>query len=695
MRGITLIAALLLTQVVPSLADSSESYNIDLGQKQPIICTSDISSNDEMIVSSSLVSQGGDFFGGLLETSNWPARWYCGIWTPFHGWLYIISDVLIWLCYFAIPFVLVYFIWKRKTDLPFKSVLVLFVAFILACGVTHLVDAAIFWWPAYRLSAFVRFLTAAVSMSTVVALVKVIPQALTLKTSEQYQLEIDQRIKLQNQFKLFIKYTPGSTAIFDKEMKYIVASDQWLNDYALQAEEIIGRSHFEVFSGRKEMLYLGDHYKRAQNGETIKVQEERIVSRDGSVGWIKWELHPWFDTNEQIGGVIMSTEVITLKKELELKLKEQNAKLAKLNNIYEETSQKARIGSWEMDLQSQDLYWSPIVYAIHDLENGADVSLDQGINFYHPENRKSISDAIENCIQNQVPWNLELKIITAKNREVWVKANGGAVVDNGKIVKLRGHFQDIDDKKRVEIELQNTNQYLEQIVEKRTEQLTEANSELEAFSYSVSHDLRAPLRSINGNAQIIIEDHRHQLDEDASDCLDTIVRNSVKMGALIDDLLNLSRTGRTELVLVPSSMNEMVEKIIAESEFEKGQNIEWKISPLLNAPCDARLMAQVWENLISNAVKYSSKNDMIVIEIDSQKNDDQVIYSVKDNGVGFDEKYSDKLYGVFQRLHSLDEFEGTGVGLALVRRIVTRHGGKEWAESKLGVGSTFYFTLTG
>jgi light-regulated signal transduction histidine kinase (bacteriophytochrome) len=237
---------------------------------------------------------------------------------------------------------------------------------------------------------------------------------------------------------------------------------------------------------------------------------------------------------------------------------------------------------------------------------------------------------------------------------------------------------------------------LEQKVIERTAQLESANKELGSFSYSVSHDLRAPIRAINGYARILEEDNGANLDEDGRSALMAIVNNSKKMGQLIDDLLAFSKLGRKEVAASDINMGAFVKSIIAELFSEDKENrVEISLKPLLHAKGDQSLIKQVWINLISNAIKYSRHKPKTYIEIGCYEKEKQVVYYVKDNGAGFDMKYYDKLFGVFQRLHSQEEFEGTGIGLAIVQKIVSRHNGTAWAESKLTKGSSFYFSLPG
>jgi signal transduction histidine kinase len=270
-----------------------------------------------------------------------------------------------------------------------------------------------------------------------------------------------------------------------------------------------------------------------------------------------------------------------------------------------------------------------------------------------------------------------------------------AIIKNDEVVGLSCFAVDITERINAQREIQKLNEELEIKVAERTAQLLASNKDLEAFSYSVSHDLRAPLRAVNGYAQMLKEDYSALLNPSADRVINNIIDHAKKMGRLIDDLLAFSRFGRRELVKVNIPVQEMVENICNELKIENsGRAIQFRIANLMPAIGDSMAINQVWVNLISNAVKYTMHKPEAIIEIGSEQKGDEIIYHIKDNGAGFDMRYADKLFGVFQRLHSNEEFEGTGVGLAIVHRIICKHGGRISAEAKVNEGASFYFTLT-
>jgi PAS domain S-box-containing protein len=274
-------------------------------------------------------------------------------------------------------------------------------------------------------------------------------------------------------------------------------------------------------------------------------------------------------------------------------------------------------------------------------------------------------------------YNAEFECIRKDGSSLPVVLSSVAITDsNGHYLKSRSTTFDNTDRKIAENQIKNLNQ------------------ELEAFTYSVSHDLRAPLRSVDGYSRILQEDYAPKLDPEGLRVVQVIINNAKRMGKLIDDLLDFARLGRKEAFRANVDMAGLVKGLTNDLiEQEKGREVEIEIGSLATAYADADMMRQVWENLLSNALKYTSKAPKARIVVNSSVNEKEVCYFVQDNGVGFDMQYSSKLFGVFQRLHKMQDFSGTGVGLAIVKRIIDRHEGRVWAEGKLNKGATFYFSI--
>jgi PAS domain S-box-containing protein len=290
--------------------------------------------------------------------------------------------------------------------------------------------------------------------------------------------------------------------------------------------------------------------------------------------------------------------------------------------------------------------------------------------------------------------NAEVAARTRQGRPLNISISVGVIQLGGEACSV-STVVDITERRQAERRIMQLNAELEQRVFERTEQLEAANKDLEAFSYSVSHDLRSPLRTVDGFSQALLEDFGPQLPKEAQRLIGTIRDGAQRMGALIDDLLAFSRLGRQSLKRpVAVDMGGLVKEVVQELSAEQhGRNVEVRVADLPPGHGDRALLRQVWVNLLSNALKYTRKRDVAVVEIGWASENGETVYSVADNGAGFDMKYGHKLFGVFQRLHGAEDFEGTGVGLAIVRRIVERHGGRVWAEAALNRGATFRFTL--
>lgn len=360
-----------------------------------------------------------------------------------------------------------------------------------------------------------------------------------------------------------------------------------------------------------------------------------------------------------------------------------------------ETQALSKVGGWEFDLTTQRVSWTEEVYRIHEVGPDFDPNDPlQDMTFYVGEHHALIRRAFDAACKEGTPYDLELLLQTAKGRTIWVRTLGRAEREDGRIVRVYGYIMDVTERKLAESEIRALNADLERRVAARTAELETANKELEAFAYSVSHDLRAPLRAIDGFSQALLEDYRDKLDAEGLDSLTRVRAASQRMGSLIDDMLHLSRVSRAQIHRESVDLSMLAQEIGAElAAAHPERDVAFHVDPGLVAVGDPPLVRVVLQNYLENAWKFTSKRAHAHVEVGSIPTPSGPAFFVRDDGAGYDPAYQDKLFGAFQRLHRAEEFPGNGIGLASVKRIVTRHGGRVWAEGKPDAGATFYFTL--
>jgi PAS domain S-box-containing protein len=445
--------------------------------------------------------------------------------------------------------------------------------------------------------------------------------------------------------------------------------------------ELIGQRYQDMWPGIEETPVFK---KIQQTLETRVAQhfENEFAYADGTRGWFDLSLEPVRE------GVFILSIDITERKIQQEKLFESEFRF---NNLYE----NGPFGMVMADRTARFKRANPtfcnlVGYSEEELQNltFADIS--------HPDDLAKDMMHVKNLNSKELPvYKTEKRYISKTSREIWCSLTATAAFDsNGEFLYNLGVIEDISGRKKAEEDIRRLNDNLEQRVHERTIQLSEANKELEAFSYSVSHDLRSPLRHINGFAEILRKQYADQLPEDAGRLIDTITTAAKRMGTLIDDLLSFSRTGRAEMKLSTFSMKTTVEYALNQLKPSLGgRRIEWHVDNLPTIRGDHNLLGMVWTNLLDNAIKYTINRDKAIIRVGYRMEEEEIVFFVRDNGAGFDMKYADRLFGVFQRLHSSSQFDGTGIGLANVRRIVSRHGGRTWAEAEPEKGAAFYFSL--
>ncbi|WP_373523478.1 ATP-binding protein [Aquiflexum sp.] len=509
-----------------------------------------------------------EFIQNLFDTSDFPARWNCGKWSDFHGWFYIIGDLMVWSAYFTIPVIILGYVYKRK-DVRFHRIYFLFAAFILSCGATHLLDAAIFWIPLYRLSALSLFITGVVSWTTVFYLIKLAPQALSLKTAEDLEAEVDIRIKAE--------------------------------------------------------------------------------------------------------------------KELKIKLRQLN-----------EAQALARMGSWEWEVAPNKLSWSDEMFNVYDLSVSSEgLSFEDFLGYVHQEDREFVGDTIQQALMEKKFPDFFHRIVTPKGNVKTLHAKGSIILDSeGEIVKMIGTGQDVTHQKQAE-----------QALVYKSRELQEVNKELQKFAYVASHDLQEPLRKIKTFISLLEPRMTSIYDDDkCHGYLKKIDAAASRMQSLMQDILNFSRISSATVEFENLDLNLVVDDVLIDMEISiLSSQARITVQPLPEITGNKSQWIQLFQNLISNAIKYAKPGSGPLIDISSKivngdslpsssslkshykfKEWDDNYYwarekfcsiSVRDQGIGIEPEYYTKIFEAFQRLHTLNEYEGTGIGLAICKKIVDYHHG--------------------
>jgi PAS domain S-box-containing protein len=761
-----------------------------------------------------------DFLRQLFGPGEFMPHGYCYLWNPGLVWLQVISDTLIAAAYFTIPFILLWFVRKRR-DLPFSWMFGLFGTFIVACGATHVMEVWNLWHAEYWLAGVLKAVTAVASVATAILLARLLPQALQYPSAGQWieanaalEREVRERRDLEMNLRSSENRYREQAELLDLTFDAVIVRNTedeityWNRGaeelYQWGAEEVLGKVTHDLFQTvypkalaeiQTEILETGyweaELVHRRRDGSVTTVSSRWVLRRDaeGNPSGI-------LETNRDIGrsrheeqkfrNLLESAPdamVIVDQKGLIQLINAQTEKMfgyprqellgqpieilvperfrgkhpGQRSGFCDAPRPRAMGAGLDLYGRRKDGTEFPVEINLSPLETPdgrlvasaiRDVTQREQMAKRNRENEirlRLLIDAVKDYAIISLDadglvttWNTgaqRLKGYSAQeiigqhisrfytaaeiasgkpDEELQQAASAGHIEDQnwrvrkdgsrfwaevaitavhdstGKLIGFLKIAKDITAKRDAEAQIRKLNAELTE----RVDELGTVNRELESFSYSVSHDLRAPLRHVDGFARILKEEYAPNMPQEAIRYLDRVLEAATHMGQLIDDLLNLARIGRRELKRDAVQIAGVVKQAIAELPLQaQERNIEWRIEPLPEMNCDAGLLKLVFINLLSNAVKFTRKQPMAVIEVGSHISDGLATIFVRDNGVGFDPRYADKLFGVFQRLHRQEDFEGTGVGLATVQRIVRRHGGEITVESQLDAGTTFSFTL--
>jgi PAS domain S-box-containing protein len=504
-----------------------------------------------------------------------------------------------------------------------------------------------------------------------------------------YQWLLKPVSKERSAFKASIDSAVDMIVITDRNglARYVNPSFTRTTGYA--PEEVIGRKMSLLKSGVHDEVFYRSLWQTILEGN---VWFGEIVNRrkDGTLYHEEQTITPVRGADGQISLFVAIKRDISERKRVEETLGQSEER-------FRQIAENIREVFWMItpDL-TQTLYVSPAYETVWGRSCQSRYDMPQSwIEAIHPEDRDKVRSAtLTNMVQGD--YDEEYRIIRPDGSLRWIRGRAFPIHDkSGKVYRIVGIAEDITERKEAEEKIRKLNEELERRVIERTLQLEVANKELEAFSYSVSHDLRAPLRGIDGFSQALLEDYAGKLDAKGKEHLQRVRAASQRMAQLIDDMLNLSRVTRSEMCREAVDLSALARTISGQlKKTEPERPVEFIIRPGLVVDGDPRLFQVALENLLSNAWKFTSKRPSARIEFGVIQNDGIPTYFVRDNGAGFEMAYADKLFGAFQRLHTTAEFPGTGIGLATVQRIIHRHGGRIWAEGAVEQGATFYFTLS-
>ncbi len=457
--------------------------------------------------------------------------------------------------------------------------------------------------------------------------------------------------------------------------RIIFVNDAFEKHTGYSRREAIGRSP-RFLQGLRTSRAGRKRIRRAL--EACQPVREEIINytKSGKEIWLEMEIAPVIDETGRTTHFVSIERDVTERKREEKVLQESEARLTEAQRV-------AHVGSWEWNVTDRVVTWSDEMYRIFGLPHETKITAQTFLNAIHPQEREIMARKIEDMRTRPRALEEVFRIVHPDGTIRHMLAHGEARVDvrTGKL-KIVGTTQDITERKQAEED------------RLRTAKLEAANRELEAFSYSVSHDLRAPLRTIDGFSKMLAEDYSEKLDEMGRTYLEYIQSATHRMTQLIQDLLELAQITSSEIRRMQVDLSALAETILGElRRDEPGRTVETNVAPGLSVNADPRLLRVVLDNLLGNAWKFTGKTPAARIELGAEERDGEPVFFIRDNGAGFDMQFAQKLFRVFQRLHREAEFTGTGVGLATVQRIISRHGGRIWAEAAPDRGATFYFTL--
>ena len=631
-----------------------------------------------------------DFVGILFDTEGFPPRWECGdAWTALHGWTHIISDIATWGAYTAIPLVLMYFVLRRK-DLPFPRLFWLFAVFILACGTSHLMEAAIFWWPAYRVAGLLKLLTAVVSWTTVIALIPIVPRVLQLESPALLEREVAERRRAEDAlrrsealYESLVTSLPINLLRKDRDGRFLYTNDRFCKTVGRSREEILGKTDFDLFPKELAEKYRHDDHQVMESGQTLEDIEE-FNAPDGSLVFVDVMKAPVREQDGSVAGVQGIFWDVTSRRlaELALRASEERFDLA---------VRGSSDGIWDWNVETDEVYYSPrfkelLGYSENQMENVFS-SFETRL---HPDDSVATLQALQEHLGERTPYDVEYRLRHASGAYRWYRARGQAIWnDSGKAVRMAGSITDVTDRKAADAALQRAKE--------EAEAASQAKSE---FLANMSHEIRTPMNAVIGMTELLMDT---ELTSTQQDYLKTVMESGESLLTIINEILDFSKieSGHLALDRVPFRFRDAVGdalKSMAVRAHAKGLELAWEVAADVpdHLRGDANRLRQVLVNLVGNAVKFTEEGEVVVDVRQSWLRDNQVELrvTVRDTGIGVSPENLERIFDVFEQADASTtrRFGGTGLGLAIASKLTHLMGGKVWAESEPGSGSTFNFS---
>lgn len=630
-----------------------------------------------------------DIFTNPLDTSGFWPRWNCGAWSSELGWLHVVSDLAVWMAYMAIPAILIYFA-SRRRDVPYRWMFLLFGAFVFSCGTVHLVEATIFWWPAYRLSGWIKFATAILSWATVVALIPVVPRALAMRSAKEFERELAERRSVERalreseeQYRELFENANDIVYLHDLEGRFTSANNAAIRVTGYSREELLTMTVADLAAPECRVLARematpnmakgpGSTYElviltKDGNRRVVEVNS-RLVIRDGCP--------------VRVQGIARD---VTEQNESKTLLAQRAEQLAQANQRTRRIIDSARNAFVAIDSRGNISDWNPEAEATFGWSRkevlGRELATTLIPPQYRDDHRHGLARFLETGHGPLIDQRVEVTALRRDGREFPIEITISCVRE-GDSCFFYAFLYDITERKHAKEELAD-----------RAAALARSNAELEQFAYVASHDLQEPLRMVASYCQLLKRRYQDRLDQDANEFIEFAVDGARRMQVLINDLLEYSRCGRKEPTLAEMDCAAVVDQAIGNLQAsieERGAVIAR--GPLPTIVADRGQLVLVFQNLIGNAIKFCAGQPRV--QVSAEQRDDEWQFSVRDNGIGIAPEHAQRIFEIFKRLHGRGQYPGTGIGLAICKKLVERLGGRIWVESTPGQGSTFCFTVS-